>query len=326
MPLRCFNLSDSALLIVKSQLWAGCGALKPLLRSLGHCSCVTDGFPCCGAEEAGRQWLQGRKLPSLTPASSPHGGITCSSLLGLPSCSALPAVRQLWSEPCRSEIVLKLCFYQCTVASSVETIAALIALLLPHERRRVFGSNKSAEIKAVSALSITFHINKNVAKCFFVLLSIWHFSTSCNHAVGRARHCYICTHIWNENKIWRDVMCTGSVFQRGWSWGNPKQWSLNCPASADYWCRAAGRWSILYMELKLLKLTCASPNPAFDCRIAGTVVKHWNNTSCCALLFFSQLLSEYLVPQFCLLGCQLRSWDLSSVISGGSCSHCKCHF
>lgn len=68
--------------------------------------------------------------------------------------------------------VLKLCFYQCTVASSVETIAALIALLLPHERRRVFGSNKSAEIKAVSALSITFHINKNVAKCFFVLLSI----------------------------------------------------------------------------------------------------------------------------------------------------------
>ena len=80
----------------------------------------------CGAEEAGRQWLQGRKLPSLTPASSPHGGITCSSLLGLPSCSALPAVRQLWSEPCRSEIVLKLCFYQCTAASSVETIAALI--------------------------------------------------------------------------------------------------------------------------------------------------------------------------------------------------------
>lgn len=184
MPLHCFNLSHSALLIVKNRLWAGCGALQPLLRSLGHSSCVTDGFPGCGAEEVGRQWLQGRKLPSLPPASSPQRGITCSSLLDSPSCSALPAVRELWSEPCRSQIVLELCFYQRTIASSIETNAALIALLLPHERRRVFGSNKSAEVKAVSAFSITFHINKNVVKCFFVLLSIWHFSTSCNGAWG----------------------------------------------------------------------------------------------------------------------------------------------
>lgn len=98
--------------------------------------------------------------------------------MSAPLCQLhLPAVlrlgqRELSSESCRNEIVFKLCFCQGTVASSVETEAALIALLLPYERRRTFGSNTSAKVKAVSAFSVTLCLNEKVVKCFFVLLSI----------------------------------------------------------------------------------------------------------------------------------------------------------
>lgn len=63
-------------------------------------------------------------------------------------------------------------YVQCSAASSEEAAAVVMALLLPDERSRVFRSNKSTDVKAISAFSVILHINRNVLKCFFVLFSI----------------------------------------------------------------------------------------------------------------------------------------------------------
>lgn len=137
-----------------------------------HPGCARDAFPACAAEEEAHNGYSGRKLSSLPPASSPSRGITC---LPTPLCRGqLPVIPQLslgqsepGSKPHRNRTVLL-----CSAASSEEVAAVLMALLLPDERRGVFRSNKSTDVKAISAFSLTLHINRNVLKCFFVPFSI----------------------------------------------------------------------------------------------------------------------------------------------------------
>lgn len=68
-------------------------------------------------------------------------------------------------------------------------------------------------------------------------------------------------------------MRTRNVFQRGWGWGNPAQWSLSCLETSGCKCMESEFWNgtencrNLWLFLQTL----------FNCGITDAIVKYWNS-------------------------------------------------
>lgn len=159
-----FHLNDSALLAVKKKVQSGWQSLASAAELVQSYWLHHQWFPLLcgrGSSETIATAVGSFPASALLPPGS--RGITC---LSAPLCWVrLPRIALLWqlwfgsresrSKSSRNELVLQVCIYQCTAASIEETVGALIALLLPDERRRVSRSNTSTDVKAISAFSVT---------------------------------------------------------------------------------------------------------------------------------------------------------------------------
>lgn len=125
--------------------------------------CASDALPPVQQRKPAHNSYSGRKHSSLPrlPRQQGHYLPAHPSLLGSPSCHP-PAL----AAPSGMERAVGKAPQERDIPSE-GAAAVLMALLLPDERRGVFRSNKSTDVKAISAFSLILHINRNVLKCFF---------------------------------------------------------------------------------------------------------------------------------------------------------------
>lgn len=273
MTLHRFHSNDSAILIVKNRFRSGWQSLATAAELVQSHRLRHRWFPslCSRGSTETIATVVGSFLasPLLPPGSR---GITCLSapLLDSPSYNPSALAALVWIEGGTFKILQK---WDCSGGMYLpvhccklwEAVAALIALLLPDERRRVVRSHKSTDVKAISAFSVILHINRNVVKCFFVPFSIWHFSTSCKCALGEWNVAiFVLADLdweWNLERCNVHMECfpEGLRLRKSSTVKLELSWNFRLQMQGD---RACMHVSVLKWNWKLLKLVAAFPNAA----------------------------------------------------------------